>query len=103
MGVEMMKINELTIEDLIRVAEDDSLSRETAKKVKIYAISRLGECVNDENLTKSQKEFLGAKISEYKADVFGVSDMGYPYEPMKNASVPARNYTDMYCASEPIQ
>ena len=102
----MMTINDLTIEDLLRVMEDPSLTEEQSRKVKIHTISRLQELEKSGKLTDEQKRVTTRKIKEIKADVFGVEDMGYPYIPhdkvQAKRSINTQQHVDMYCGSEPL-
>ena len=103
----MMKINDLTIEDLIRVAEDENLTPEQAKKVKAYTLTRLQEYSANTALSAEQKALIKDKIVVYRTDVYGVEDMGYPYVKTKPSERQAPltehvSHVDMYCASEPL-
>jgi hypothetical protein len=101
----MTKINDLTIEELIKVAESGELSPDQEKKVKAYAIARMQEAVNDEATPVEEKKVLKGKISTYKADIYGVMDMGYPYAKNEQREVSGKqpsSHVDMYCASEPL-
>ena len=102
----MMTINDLTIEELIRVADDASLTPEQSKKIKIFTIGKLQELEQSGQLTEEQKKWARSKVKELKADVYGVDDMGYPYMPQskeqakRNINVP--QHVDMYCGSESL-
>ena len=104
----MTKINDLTIEELINVAESGELSPDQEKKVKDYTLTRLKERLADGNtLSEEEKSLIVGKISVYNADVYGVQDMGYPYVKAKPSErqtplTGQTSHVDMYCASEPL-
>ena len=103
----MMKINDLTLHDLIRVAEDESLSEAQSRKVKIYAIAKLKDAVKQEGLSDADKKLYADKIVVYNADVWGVQDMGYPYQKLSKEELNQRSkivpqHLDMYCGEEPL-
>ncbi len=102
----MMTINDLTIQDLIKVADDPSLSPEQSKKIKIYTMGRLEELRKSGQLSEEQSTLVNRKVKEIKADVFGVDDMGYPYkkegeQPVKRCA-DVKQHVDMYCGSESL-
>ena len=102
----MTKINDLTIEELIKVAESGELTFEQERKVKAYAITRLKSEVGLKTITTERKAELNAKIAQYQADIYGVMDMGYPYvktDSKERAVLSPSSHVDMYCASEPLE
>ena len=92
----MKDINDIEIKDLVAIADGGSVTEEQAKKIKIYVICKLQEALKSPELTVEERYSLNAKIREYKADAYGVEDMGHPYVPQNKIQTQKNHDTEMH-------
>lgn len=77
MGYNMRKLEDLSISELVIVAEDEGLTEQQRGKIKLYTIGRIKEVLKTEQ-SKQTKETLSQILDDYRFSI-GTDDMGYPY------------------------